>query len=202
MAIFSEVLAAQAAGRSLRIAQCLYMDFVSGALRSWNGIGDLATTTLTAPTYGSGGAPTLYAETWMGTGDILKVSDVDAAAGFYAATMQVSLNGLLVEQDEFLRNAFKHETEYKGRRIVYKAQFLADDWQPLDHAFALWAGIMSDLVLEKDVVSRTLSLQCETSFVTRSRARNVYYTDQDQQARFPGDKGLRFVPAASDKLIV
>jgi hypothetical protein len=193
---FRQTIEAQAAGRVLRMARLYYMDFTSGPMWMWNGVGDLKTTSIDP----DGGLS--ITETWMGTGDLLSGSDVDAAAGFIASKMAITLSGLRSTEADFIRSALQSVAEYKGRRIIAKIQHLADDWQPLDHAYAIWAGVMDNLVVDRALTSRALTLNCETPFVTRSRPRNLYFTDLDQQARSPGDRGLRFISAAAEKQIV
>lgn len=47
----------------------------------------------------------------------------------------------------------------------------------------------------------TITLNSETRFRDLERPRTKRYTDAEQQKRYPGDKGLEYVPSMQDKEI-
>ncbi len=182
-AVPPEVLAATSA-EAARIALLVACDFTSGPLRTWEGVGELVT------------ADGLK---WLGNGGLVGIGDADLAAGFFASTMTLTITGVPDQFTDFYARAMASEDEVKGRRVVMLWQVFRDDWSPLGPPFALWAGVMDKLLFDKALGSRSVQLQCETPFVTRRKPRYGFLTDEDQQRLYPGDRGLRFVSAASEK---
>ena len=175
---------AELRGAAVRLGTLLRLDFASGTLRLWEGAGELET---------------LDGHSWLGHGGLVNVSDAELAAGFFASTYSVSLSGLPDEFTDIYSRAMAQEEEVKGRAIVASLQVFGADWQPLGLPVALWAGVMDKLTFDKAAGSRTVSLQCETPFVTRRKPRYGFLTDEDQQRSYPGDRGLRFASAAAEK---
>ena len=48
----------------------------------------------------------------------------------------------------------------------------------------------------------TVTLTAESRLRDLERVRTRRYTDADQQSRFPGDKGLEYVPSLQDKQLI
>ena len=48
---------------------------------------------------------------------------------------------------------------------------------------------------------RSISVDAESLFSLRSRPPFSQYTDTDQKARFPGDRGFEFVPGLVNKIV-
>jgi hypothetical protein len=172
------------AGEVARLAILVYCDFLTGPLRTWEGTGPL---TLADGTV------------WQGNGGLVGVTDADLAAGFFASTLTLSLSGVPAEFDDIYARAMAAEDEVKGRRVVVSWLTFDAAWQPVGLPVALWAGVMDKLSFDKSQGVRSVSLQCETALVSRRKPRYAFLTDEDQQRRFSGDRGLRFASAAAEK---
>jgi hypothetical protein len=175
------------AGPVARIAFVLRLDFASGSVRTWEGAGPLVTYTAAGQ------------EEWLGNGGLVSVSEANHASGFFASTCQVTLSGVPDALSDVYARAMAQEQEVKGRRIFIGLQALDDHWQPMGAYFSHWAGIMDKLVYDRSLGQESVTLNCETPFVRRRKPRYGFLTDEDQQRLFPGDRGLRFVAAASEK---
>jgi hypothetical protein len=49
--------------------------------------------------------------------------------------------------------------------------------------------------------TRRITVSAESLFSLRSRPAFSQYTDTDQKARFPGDRGFEFVPGLVNKIV-
>ncbi|MCA0401284.1 MAG: hypothetical protein LCH38_10770 [Proteobacteria bacterium] len=168
----------------LRAAHLFHAAFKSGDVRFWTGRGDLV----------AGG------HTWTGSADFIGVSEIDAAAGAFASPFTVTLSGLPAEHfDAYARLMVVDASEYRGRAITVSICFFDEAWQVIEEPIACQTGFMDVPILDADAGSRRITLQCEGPFVTRSRPRHGFYTDEDQQLRYPGDKGLEFAPISATR---
>ena len=187
---FSEAIAAQIAGRSVKMSPLLRLDFLSGTQRYWMGTGDLP----------AGG------HVWTGSKGLVDIGPVTAPVNGDAPEQTFTLSGV---DEAFVTVATASKAEYYGRLcFIYFQFFDATDpnlWQSLDSPVAFWWGRMfglkAALASEDDGFTQTLTLSAETVFASRRRPRNAYYTDRDQQARFPGDRGMERVLGMQSKLI-
>ena len=184
MSFFSETIRAVKRGEQARVALCYFADFRSAPFYAWEGVGPLV----------SGG------QTWLGTGGLVAVSELSLSAQAFASSFSLTLSGLPEEQfDAYTRLMAVDAAEYRGRRIVISMQWFGDDWAPLDAPYAVQAGFMDKPIFAMRGDQQSITLQCEGPLVTRKRPRFGFYTDEDQQRRYPGDKGLEFTPVAATR---
>jgi len=168
------------------VAYLIHADFRSGPLRVWTGWGTLV----------AGG------HEWIGSGDMIGISEIDAAAGAFASPFTLTLSGLPDEHfDAYARLMLVDSTEYRGRQISVFLAFFEEDWQIIEEPIAAVTGFMDVPILDADAISRRITLQCEGPFVTRARPRYGFYTDEDQQLRYPGDMGLEFAPISATRQV-
>lgn len=135
---------------------------------------------------------------WLGLGDMLSISGLEQPAGGTAPPTTFTLSGVTPDMIAAARNG---SVEVKNRPVTVYLQFVGEA-RPLDEPLALWAGIMDTLKFAGSGPSdRRIVLTAETLFVRRRRAPFGYYTDADQQARFPGDRGMEFTAALVNKTV-
>lgn len=184
---FSEAISAQLAGRVVRMSALLRFDFLSGTQRYWLGMGDLV----------AGG------HTWASTKGLAEIGPVSASFNGSAPEQTFTLSGV---DAAFVAAAQASKAEYYGRLCFIYFQFFDADWQTLDDPVAFWWGRMYGITAAQtqadDGFTRTLTLSAETVFASRRRPRNSYYSDRDQQARYPGDKGMERVLGMQSKTII
>lgn len=181
----SELIAAQMAGRTLRFSVLVHFDFLSGARRVWPGKGALV----------SGGY------TWDGLDlpivgvDVGKPSEAGAAEAF-----SIGLSGV---DPGFRTRALASESEAIGRPIGLFLQFFGSDWQPMDAPISLRQGRMVGFQMAGvGVESRSITVRCEGRLTARGRPPLTYLSDSEQQARYPGDLGLQYVPSLQQQTVV
>ena len=153
------------------------LDFASGPIRAWTGLGPLDWAGVT----------------YEGMGTIGAVSDIEETAELRAVRITLTLSPVpqevvdiaLAEQSFRLRPA-----RLWGALLDAEGAFVADP-------FPLWAGLM-DTMQVVDGAEPRISLTCESRLVDLERAEVRRYTDADQQAEYPGDRFFEFVPALQE----
>lgn len=174
-------VAEMAAGRSVAVTRLFEFAFTSSTQRFWDGLGYLDTTD---------------ARRWQGAGKLIGVSGLEYAENLAAQPATFSLSGAT---PELVAAAIDGETEVKNRPVRVYLQFLTSRYVPLDAPIAIWAGRMDVLTFSGTATQQNLSLSAETLFVDRIRAPYGLQTDTDQQARYPGDLGMVFMPELKNK---
>jgi len=91
--------------------------------------------------------------------------------------------------------------QVKGKRCAVGFAVMAQDWSLLGPVHwcanytADYLSINQDLVEDVDAsIVRSVSLSCGTLLTGRKRPGFAYFSDQDQQARFPGDRFCERTP--------
>ena len=180
---FSQTVQEQLAGGDVRMQWLAHFDFADAPLRVWPGYGELVT----------GGF------TWLGFGDFVSISEVSIPEGLVAAKTSFKLSGV---SPEIAAKCAASDALVKGRAATLYLQFFTAAGAPLDDPYPVLLLTMDQLQLTASGPSdRTVTLNCETPFVTRVRPRFSYLTDADQKMRFPGDRGLEFIPSLTNKVV-
>ena len=183
MGFFNETIAAKLKGRTIGASLLVFMDFKDAPRRWWPGFGDLQ----------AGG------HTWQGTGEFLSVSGLDQPFGTVAPKTTFTLSGI---DAELVRLARQASDRVKDRRVTVYIQFFdatPDDagiqpWANLDQPYAIWTGIMDQMTYTANgPAERGITVTAESLWTNRRRPPYGLYTDRDQNARFPGDRGLEQV---------
>lgn len=92
--------------------------------------------------------------------------------------------------------AVAERSEVSGRPVAVVQRLFDDHLQPVGSALPLWHGLMQRLRIERtdgDNPQRTVSVEAEGVWDSRSRQPAGRYNDGDQNYRFPGDRFFRFV---------
>jgi hypothetical protein len=183
MGFFDETIAAKLAGRTIGASLLVFMDFKDAPRRWWPGFGNLV----------AGGY------TWQGTGEFLSVSGLEQPFGTVAPRTTFQLSGIDATVVTLARQA---SDRVKDRRVTVYIQFfdVAPDnagvqpWTNLDQPYAVWTGIMDQMTyVAEGPTNRSITLTAESLWTNRRRPAYGLYTDRDQNARFPGDRGLEQV---------
>lgn len=90
---------------------------------------------------------------------------------------------------------------YQGRRGTVWEVPLSAAGAPVADPIVIFRGRMDTMDVQLGETA-TVRLQLENRLADWDRPRMRRYTDEDQQAAFPGDKGFRFVAATTEKEIV
>lgn len=181
MPFFNETAAAALAGRAVRLAWLVRLGFASGEIRVWLGYGPLV----------AGG------ETWSGLGEFASISGLEVPLGGTAPITTMTLSGV----DPVLKSKVREASaEAKGRPVRFYMQFFDENLQTLDSPYAVHTGVMDQLsVSAPNAETRTIEMTVEGLFTRRAIPPFGMLSNRDQQARFPGDRGLEYVTAMQSK---
>jgi hypothetical protein len=184
MGFFSATIAAHLVGRKIGAALLTHAEFRENERRWWSGNGDV----------------TLGGHDWQGTGTLIQIEGLEQPIGTAAPKTSFSVSGVDAAMVQMARQA---SNRVKGRRIRVFIQFWDEtDWMPLDAPYALYAGRMDQMSYAADgPQQRTIRLSAETLWTNRRIPPYGLLTDRDQNARFPGDRGLEQVVNLLSKTI-
>lgn len=176
-------VAALAAGHRVSRAVLAEFAFRSSTQRFWDGLRWLT----------AGG------QQWLGAGQLISIDGLEHAAGMGASAATFRLSGV---DATLLAIAADSRSEVAGRRCAVYWQFLDESTgTALDDPIALWVGTMDVMTFAAGVDAQSITLTAETRFSRRVRAPWGMLTDADQQARYPGDRGLEFMPTLISKTV-
>jgi len=154
-------------------------DFSSGHLRLHSGVG-----------------PLVYAgNTYTGSGSLGKISSIEEGIELSASGITVSLSGL--PGDVISTSLGEH---YQGRFAVLYVALLDDNGQVIGIPTILFQGRMDNMNLTIGA-SVDISLAIENLLRDWNRPKERRYNNTDQQAYYPGDKGLEFTEQAVESEI-
>jgi hypothetical protein len=182
VAFFSDTQAALADGRTVRYAELTVFEFEEATAYLWDGVGDLE---LDGVTYQSNKG--LVARSAIGFGE-----------NDDATEMSHTLSGV----DPTFVDLARQSASVRGRPVTVFGQFFDEDWVPLDSKFFIAKRVMDVLRYSaQGPQKRSISVSEETIWTNRNGAAFAFYSDADQQARFPGDLGCSFTAGLQDKKI-
>lgn len=153
------------------------LDFASGFVRAWDGLG----------------AFPWDSKTWTGTGTLGGIGPVAEKAGVNATGLTLTLDGV---DSALIATALTED--YQGRAVNIWLGFLNSSLAVIADPKNVFGGIMDYMEVEEDGPTSTITVYCESWLRVLNRSKDRRYTDQDQQLRFAGDRGFEFVGLLAD----
>lgn len=132
-------------------------------------------------------ALTWDSHTWSGGARFLGVNSIDEATRPQAAAAAVQFGGL---DTAFVSQIM--DDHYQGEPAYVWLACLDDALQVIADPVLIFAGAMDEPTIEIGETA-TVTIGLENSWADWSRPRIRRYNDADQQAAYPGDKGLQYV---------
>lgn len=171
--------AMQAAVQAGVVRPVLFMmgEFVSGPLYLWSGLG----------TFNWNG------QNWLGVGTLGSVSPVQETENATATNIVMTLSGIPSDVLALVISEVRN-----GKRVRIWLGLLDDNYSLLTDPVEMFGGHIDASEIDEDAETSSCSITVENAFVDFQRARPVPFTDQAQQAVFPGDLGFAFVPQLAD----
>ena len=176
--------------RSGQIGQAalVWMDFAGGAKRWWTGFGDLEAA----------------GHTWQGLGDLIGISSI--ATSYDLSAQPVTFT--LACTPELLALAINAKARVRDRTVMVYNQLFAVEamaaftpgggeiqrGQPLGSPFVMFSGTLQRMPWKATATERTLTVEAEGLFFRRNAPPRGRWTDADQKARYPGDRGFERMP--------
>lgn len=181
MPFFSETAAAALAGRTVRVATLVRLEFTSQTIRVWTGFGPLV----------AGG------QSWSGLAEFGTVSGLEVPLGGTAPVTTLGLSGV---DPDLVAKARAASGEVKGRPATIFLQFFDDAWQVLDAPYAVLSGVMDVMsIAAPDPATRSIEVTVEWLLTRRVIPPFGMLSDRDQKGRFPNDRGLEQMIAMQNK---
>ncbi len=183
------VVEAYAKGAQVNCPCLAWLDFQSTPLAVWPG--EYALT--------AGGV------TWGGIGKagfLIDIEAMEAASSLEAAQFNIKLSG--VDSGIIASAASADRADYINQLLIVYALFCDEDFQPLANPMAIAGGFMGAMSIARSlsdgVWQRTINLPVNNMFYGRGIAPASFWTDSDQQQRYPGegDTGLTFIKQLQD----
>lgn len=148
--------------------------FDSGPLRIWSGVGNKV----------------ISGNTYTGTGSLLGVSSVDETDDLSAQGVTVSLSGI----DSTLVSVALQEPYQNRVGKVYLGSG--------SNTFEVFNGFMDIMTISDSGETCEISVILESKLIVLDRVVPLRYTQETQQARYPGDTFFSYVADLADKNIV
>jgi hypothetical protein len=149
----------------------------AGPLYLWTGLGNL----------------TIGGITYVGTGNMLQISEVKETADIAAAGATLTLSGI---PTEILALALQEP--YQGRLCYIKFGMLENLGNPTSLT-DLFVGYMDQMNIDEGPETSTIGLAVESKLIDLERPRVQRYTSASQKARYAGDLAFDFIPDLQDK---
>ena len=156
-------------------------EFDSSTVRMWSGTGDL----------------TWNAETWVGTGQLLRVDAIEESNEMKAVGTNVTLNGVPAD---LLSLALQED--YQGRTLTIYLGAFDESNEVITSPVVIFSGRMDIMSISEDGQRASIEVSVENRLIDFERTRERRYTSEDQKIDFPNDKGFEFVSTIQDKEIV
>lgn len=174
-------MAAEVAKAQLAPVFFFEASFSGGYARAWNGVGPIV----------------WDGKTWLGTGSLLGLGPVEETRELEETQCAVSLSGVDSTMVSLAYNDFSQGrplTVWLGAMDVATG-LIADD------PARVFRGRMDNISDADDGETATITVTASSSISDPKRIRARYYTDQDQQRLFSGDRSFRFIPSLQDRNI-
>lgn len=137
--------------------------------------------------------------TWLGLGNLVDVAAMQESADASAARLTVSLTAV---NTAMLAAGLGNVDSYRGKAARLYLQLFDEGFQPVGAAVRRWSGYMDKVQITRqrspleqggESVGR-IEMVCSRAGMARARQyQGLRLTDAQQQQRYPGDTGLRYV---------
>ena len=159
----------------------VHLEFDSGDLSLWTGIGDLVWNGIT----------------FTGAGDFGSISEISETEGIKANGLELTLSGI---PSSIIAIALTQE--YQDRPATLWCAFLDTANNIVSDPYQQFKGKMDVMAWEDNGETANISLSVESVLIDLERPKERRYTDEDQQSEYSGDRGFEFVAGLQEKEIV
>ena len=157
------------------------MEFSSGSIFLWSGMGDL--------TYNS--------NTYLGAGDLLSIGSIAETAELTANGATVTLGGI---KQSLLTLA--RDEPYQGRPLIIRLGAFDESGDLIASPVILFSGFMDVMTIADSGDTSTITVTVENKLIAFQRTAVRRYTAEDQKIEHPTDKGFEFVAKIQEKEII
>lgn len=164
---------AELSAKQVKIAMLVEIDFASGTLNLWSGIGDLS----------------WDSKTWIGTGSLLSIQSAAESSDLRANGAIITLNGI---NPALISVALSLGRQ--GKAVNCWLGFLDPTTEAIiiDPA-AFFKGRLDVMAIEEGSESATIAVHAESRLIDLERSSNRRYTHEDHKIDYPDDLGLEHI---------
>lgn len=136
-------------------------------------------------------------QNWLGLGLLGSVAAIDEGADLEMFGIEITISGI---PQELVAAALAED--YQGKLCeVYLALFDTASGAIIDDPVLVFQGRTDSMTIELGETA-SIIITAESRMTDWNRPRIVRYTNEEQQALYPGDRGLEFVSSATSKEII
>lgn len=165
----STEMQAVASAELLRPIYLIDMEFTSGDVYFWSGVGNL----------------TFNSNSYIGAGDLLSIGSVSETAELQANGATVTLTGIKQSLVTIAR-----DEPYQGRPLTIRLGALDDSGDLIASPVIIFSGFMDVMTISDSGDSSTISISVENKLIAFERSSVRRYTNEDQKIDHPSDKGF------------
>jgi hypothetical protein len=177
----SSEMQAVATAEVVRPVYLIDMEFSSGSVYLWSGLGDL----------------TFNSNTYIGAGDLLSIGAIQETTELTANGASVTLSGI---KQSLLTIA--RDEPYQGRPLIIRLGAFDDAGDLISSPVIMFSGFMDVMTIADAGETSTINVTAENKLIAFQTTAVRRYTAEDQKIEHPADKGFEFVAKIQEKEIV
>ena len=137
---------------------------------------------------------------YFGSGNLLKMSQVNETADIRATGLNITLSGM---ESSIISSALTEDVQGTVVKVYFGVLTTTDnETVVVDTPYQVFEGFLDTMTIREDGQTAEFTITVENKLITLEKAVDRRYTDQDQKNLFVGDKGLEFIDDLQDKNIV
>jgi len=177
----STAMQAVATAEIVRPIYLVDLEFASGSIYLWSGLGDLS----------------FNSNTYIGAGDLLSIGAVQESTELTATGAQITLGGI---KQSLLTLA--RDEPYQGRPLTIRLGAFDENGDLIASPVILFSGFMDVMTINDSGETSTITVSAENKLIVFQKTAVRRYTAEDQKIEHPTDKGFEFVAKIQEKEIV
>lgn len=177
----SSEMQAVATAEVVRPVYLVDMEFSSGSVYLWSGLGDL----------------TFNSNTYIGAGDLLSIGAIQETTELTANGASITLSGI---KQSLLTIA--RDEPYQGRPLIIRFGAFDDAGDLISSPVIMFSGFMDVMTIADAGETSTINVTAENKLIAFQTTAVRRYTAEDQKIDHPADKGFEFVAKIQEKEIV
>jgi hypothetical protein len=177
----STAMQAVATAELVRPIYLVDLEFASGSIYLWSGLGDLS----------------FNSNTYIGVGDLLSIGAVQESTELTATGAQITLGGI---KQSLLTLA--RDEPYQGRPLTIRLGAFDENGDLIASPVILFSGFMDVMTINDSGETSTITVSAENKLIVFQKTAVRRYTAEDQKIEHPTDKGFEFVAKIQEKEIV
>jgi hypothetical protein len=177
----STEMQAVASAELVRPVYLVKMEFDSGDLFLWSGLGNLV----------------YSGDTYVGTGDLMAISPIKESEELTANGVNFTVSGIKQSLVSLAR-----DEPYQGRKITLYLGAFDENADIISSPVVLFSGFMDVMSISDSGETSTITIAAENKLIAFDRSSVRRFTAEDQKIDHPTDKGFEFVSKIAQQEII